>query len=234
MTDHTTTAQQIGELLDQLHTEVTTREQVPRYRKVRRGHGREVAVIDFAVHRTRAPGLLTQLGINDGHGAAVPSRSPGWDDDGALSPMARSGRPEAAEPVNDAWHVADGIRRDLDALTAELHAEGHTGSFIDIALDDEHTGHRIARRLRALVARARIAAAYDAPVVPLRDVCCPECGGQLHVRADASSAVWCTGAWTIEGPALTGEPWPVRVRCGATWPRGSWVKLLEEATREAG
>lgn len=222
-----TPAEEVRALLDELYTEVTTHEQVPRYRRVRRGGGREVAVIDFAVHRTRAPGLLTQLGIHDGHGAAVPSGSPGWDDDGALSPMSRSGSPEAAEPVTDAWHVADEIRRDLDALAAELRAEGHAGTLVDIALGDERTGRRIARRLRSLAARARIAASYDAPVVPLRDVCCPECGGQLRVRADASSAVWCAGEWTVQGPAERGDPWPVRARCGATWPRGSWVKLLE-------
>lgn len=31
-------------------------------------------------------------------------------------------------------------------------------------------------------------------------------------------------------PATVNGPWPMWERCGATWPRGSWVRLLEEAT----
>ncbi|GAA4626670.1 hypothetical protein GCM10023196_035830 [Actinoallomurus vinaceus] len=277
-------AEQITDLLTQLHTEVRTDEKVLRYRRVNRGR-RDAVVPDFVIHRTRRPGLLTQLGTvqaaastvpvevfhwvpdeNDpcqraadedaprvcGHGrwvhvrteqrpvtgvittgAALPGGSPGWDADGALSPMAGGGKPEAAEPIADAWHTGDEIRDELAALGRELHAEGWRApdTLITIALADEDTGRRIAARLRGLVARARIAAGYDAPIVPLRDVYCPLCGGELRVRADASSAVWCAGMLPIQGPAAEGESWPIGwARCAAKWPRGSWVKLLEEAT----
>lgn len=166
-------------------------------------------------------------------GAAVPGGSPGWDDDGALSPLASGGKPDAAEPVTDAWHVADEIRAEFAELGRELHAEGWRppATLVTIALADPATGARIERRLRALVARARIAAGYDAPKVPLRDVYCPLCGGPMMVRADASSAVWCEGRIPLHGPAVEGGPWPIGYeRCGARWPRGYWLRLLEEAT----
>jgi hypothetical protein len=274
-------AEQITELLAELHDRVETREAVLRYREVNRGGGRRAAVADFAIHRTRRPGLLDQLSTiqatadtapvkvlrwerdeddpcqHDGEpklcrhgrwvhdrteqrpvaglvtvGAAVPGGSPGWDADGALSALPSGGSFESEEPIGDAWHVADGIRQGLRDIGKELHDAGWRppDTLVSIALADEDTGKRIAARLRSLVSRARVAAGYDAPAVPLRDVYCPDCGGSMHVRADASSAVWCAGAWVVEGPARDGEAWPVRVRCGATWPRGSWAKLLAEAT----
>jgi hypothetical protein len=216
-------AEQIRELLTQLDDEVRTEESVVRYRPVDRGR-RTVLTPDFVIHRTRMPGLIAQA-----RAAAVPQGSPGWDADGALSPMPSGSSFESREPVTEAFHLPEEYARTLVDLAAELRERGHT-SFIDAALADEQLGYRIVARLRAVVSHARIVLRYDAPVVPLRDVHCPDCGGSMHVRADASSAVWCTGAWVVEGPARDGEAWPVSVRCGATWPRGSWVKLLAEAT----
>jgi hypothetical protein len=216
-------AEQITELLAQLDDEVRTHETVVRYRPVHRGR-RTVLTPDFVIHRTRLPGLMTQARV-----AAVPQGSPGWDADGALSPMPSGGSFESAEPVTEAFHLAEEYARTIADLVEEVTAAGHRG-IIDAALADERLGYRIVARLRAVVSHARIVLHYDAPVVPLRDVYCPECGGSMHVREDASSAVWCAGAWVVEGPARDGEAWPVRVRCGATWPRGSWVKLLAEAT----
>lgn len=175
-------------------------------------------------------------------GASIPSGSPGWDADGALTPLL-GGTPDPGEPVTDAWHTADDIRHELDDLGRELREAGWKppATLVTIALEDKATGEWIVARLRALVGRARVAADYDAPAVPLRDVCCPECGGQLRVRKDASSAVWCVGRRDREGrrvgprflagPALPGEPWPIPV-CDATWPRGAWVSLLAEREAE--
>ncbi|MFB4306956.1 hypothetical protein [Actinomadura sp. GTD37] len=176
-------------------------------------------------------------------GATIPSGSPGWDADGALTPLV-AGSPDPGEPITDAWHAADDIRHELVQLGRELHEEGWRApndTLVSIALDDVATGEWIAARLRALVSRARVAADYDAPAVPLRDVHCRYCGGQLWVRADASSAVWCSGWLPILGPAAADDPdwsadceeWgPVGfARCGRSWPRGSWVALLAEAER---
>ncbi|GAA4059735.1 hypothetical protein [Actinomadura miaoliensis] len=229
-------AEDVARLLDELYYAVETRESIVTHRRVRRGPDRIIAVPDIRPHRTHGPGLLAQLGViaatgDRGHvvaGAAVPHRSPGWDEDGALAPLSNSGRPGSAEPVTEAWHIAREIDQAVDELVEQLRAEGHRGGLVDIALADERVGARIVARLRGLVARARIAADYDAPIVPLRDVCCPDCGGELRVRQDASSAVWCTGSWIVEGPAPRGEPWPVRAFCGARWPRGAWVALLED------
>lgn len=217
-------AEQITELLAELNDEVRTEESVLRYRTVRRGR-RNVAIPDFVIHSTKLPGLMAQA-----RAAAVPSGSPGWDADGALSPMSSSGSFESAEPVTEAFHLPEEAARVWADIVEDARAAGYT-SPIDAALKDEQLGKQIAARLRAVVAHARVVLKYDAPAIRLPDVYCPDCGGEMRVRADASSAVWCAGAWIVEGPARPNESWPVRVRCGATWPRGSWVKLLEEATQ---
>ncbi|WP_242892484.1 hypothetical protein [Actinomadura litoris] len=252
MTTRETPAEEIRELLGQLHGELVTRERVARYRHVRRSQERSTTVLDWSTHVVREPGLLAQLGIvhtTTEHGviipgAAVPSGSPGWDDDGALAPLV-GGSPDPGEPVTEAWHVAYEIRRDLHQLGRDLHADGwdpRVKTLVTIALDDEDTGQWIAGRLRAMVSRARIAASYDAPVVPLRDVHCRYCGGQLRVRADASSAVWCDGWQPLHGPATPDDlDWPADSetwgpigweRCGKRWPRGAWVGLLAATERE--
>lgn len=249
-----TPAEEIRRLLGELHGELITREKVPHYRSVRRAEDRLVAVLDWRTHVVKEPGLLTQLGIVHSTvrvgvivpGAALPSGSPGWDADGALTPLV-SGSADPGEPITDAWHAADDIRHELVNLGRELHADGWRAgedTLVTIALADEATGERIAARLRGLAARARVAADYDAPAVPLRDVHCRYCTGQLWVRADASSAVWCSGWLPVAGPAPGDDPdWPADGeewgplgyrRCGASWPRGSWVALLAEAEQVEG
>lgn len=84
---------------------------------------------------------------------------------------------------------------------------------------------RIYRSACAWHADARVALSYLAPVATLQ-VPCPECGGELKVRADATSDVWCAGAWTVEGPPLEGRSWPVTYPHRATWPRITWIDLL--------
>jgi hypothetical protein len=233
-------AEEIRALLTQLHGHVETREQVTRYRQIRRSSTKIVPVLDLTTHVTREPGLLAQLGVVAATsrpgvvvpGAAVPGGSPGWDADGALSPIVRGGKPDAAEPITDGWHIGDEIRSELRLLGEDLAERGWKpgeDTLVSIALADDRTGRWIAGRLQSMVRRARVAASYDAPIKVLRDVYCPDCGGEMRVRADASSAVWCAGSWTVEGPALSGDRWPLVERCSATWPRGAWVALLQEA-----
>lgn len=240
-----TPAEEIRRLLEELHGEIVTSEKVPQYRRVRRATDRTVAVLDWRTHTVREPGLLTQLGVIHSTarpgivvpGAAVPSGSPGWDADGALTPLL-GGTLDPGEPVTDAWHTGDEIRHELAQLGRELHEQGWRAprdTLISIALGDEQTGEWIAARLRTLTSRARVAASYDAPPKPLQDMHCRYCGGQLWVRADASSAVWCSGWLPIHGPALPDdeEGMPIGwARCGRAWPRGSWVALLAEAERQ--
>lgn len=100
---------------------------------------------------------------------------------------------------------------------------------------------RLVGEARSWASTARLALRYDAPVVVLKDRHCgtpefPGCGGQLKVRADASSDVWCAGipGRVLEGPAAEGEPWPILDRgCGARWTRVTWIDLLDQG-QEAG
>lgn len=230
-----TPAEEITALLAALYDRVETREIVIARRTIQRGQ-RLVPVAEPVPHRTRRPGLVNQLGVIAGPGstgpgrvqigAAVPARSPGWDPDGALSPMTIGGRAEAPEPVTDAWHVSREIDQAVTALTASARVSGY-GSLVEVALADEDLGKQVAAYLRRLVARARIAAGYDVRIVTLRDIVCPECGSDLRVRTDASSAVWCSGN------ALGQDDEDELEECGLTWPRHTWISLLETARQPA-
>lgn len=116
---------------------------------------------------------------------------------------------------------ARGIRGELRHLTWLLGMRHAGGSL----LLDDRWADRLYREVRSWTADIRVTLSYLAPIVALR-VRCPDCGGEMRVREDASSDVWCIGV--LEGPALEGEPWPVR--CGARWPRLTWVQLLDQTT----
>jgi hypothetical protein len=226
--DRKPAAEQIAALLKQLNEEVTTHESVVRYRSVKRGRGRDAMIADIAIHRTRRPGLIDQA-----RAAAVPQGSPGWDEDGALSPMPSGGSFESQEPVTEAFHLPEEYAHTIADLVEEAAAAGYPG-IIDAALADEHLGARFAARLRAIVNHARIVLKYDVPIVPLRDMRCPDCGGIMRVRKDASTPVWCSGLLPVAGPALPDGAWPIGwAQCEAKWPRWQWVKLLAEVTDEA-
>lgn len=174
-------------------------------------------------------------------GAAVPGGSPGWDADGALSPI-RAGTASSRPPTTEAtWLLMDieaSARRlygQLLAATGTPRARSGLGEIlrhlVALALDvDDRAAARAVAAARSWVSAARLITGYDAPVVRLRDIGCPTCGGDLHVRSDASTDVWCTGRQIIHGPALEGEPWPVEHPCGLTYPRATWLDLF--ATNE--
>ena len=192
-----------------------------------------------------------RLGVVTG-GAAVPGGSPGWDRDGALNPLRSMGF-ESATPATSAPELHDDIRRGIDRLRRDLRqAAGRTwggrkapsaalhecvGLLLDV---DDDTARGTVHTVRGWVSTCRIFLGYDAPIVKLRDLVCGQCGGDLHVRADASTAVWCAGhpAVTVFGP---GGPWiewgpvdyPAEPGCGERYPRGSWIRLLEQAAKQA-
>jgi hypothetical protein len=180
------------------------------------------------------PGLVTT-------GAAVPSGSPGWDEDGALSPI-RSAGYRSAPPTTGALDLLTEIESGVAALRIRLRAAAGRSrgprrtttnslrEIVGLALEvDDGLAVDTHRQIREWVNTARVLLCYDAPIVVLRDVYCPDCGGRLHVRADASSAVWCAGG-PVQGPARDGAPWPVLYGpCGMKWPQGAWIKLLEQA-----
>jgi hypothetical protein len=94
---------------------------------------------------------------------------------------------------------------------------------------DDAWAARALRRAKSWASTARLALAYDAPVMEIGGSQCPFCEGRLLVRGDASSDVWCAGrpGRSVEGPALVDDPWPVPDRgCGTRWPRHGWLALL--------
>lgn len=123
------------------------------------------------------------------------------------------GRGHASEPA--------AMLRELLDLALRATGEGW--------LVDDRMVRQITAAARSWAASARLALRYDAPVATLRSTHCPTCGGQLRVRSDASSNVWCAGVKgrVMEGPALEGDRWPLPDRgCGAKWPRLAWLDLL--------
>ncbi|GLY81856.1 hypothetical protein [Actinoallomurus iriomotensis] len=280
-----TPAEALARLVGELVDTVQTTAEVTRYRRVRRGPDRTIAVIDLTTHRTRAPGIIDQLhaiqaaaktvavdryrwvrndddpcpsGTVCAHGRwvylrterrpaapygivtigdAIPQGSPGWDADGALSPMpsgksfeSRSPATAALELLLDIRAGVTELREQLGATTPQPSTKRGLRELVGLVLAvHEDDAHRVAGRVRSWVSTAKILLGYEAPIVALRDMYCRYCGGQLMVRADASSAVWCDGYVPIHGPAREGGTWPIDwVRCGASWPRGSWVALLDE------
>jgi hypothetical protein len=172
-------------------------------------------------------------------GAAVPQGSPGWDDDGALQPS-RGGGARSRPPATEALELLDAIDAGARRLCVELRsaARQQPGRRVDtaaalrelvglVSLVDEATARSALARVRSWVLAARVLLRYDAPIVALRDVVCRACGGELRVRADASSDVWCAAHISVEGPAYEGEPWPVTYPCGQRYPRWQWIELLE-------
>jgi len=185
----------------------------------------------IVLHRTKELGLLVQL-----KASVRPSGSAGWDADGALSISTGRG-PESRPPVNvaamdlladvtagsHAWRERLGGkgRRPLVGELRALTGLAHTASTHDVKqLHDD---------VQSWVRSARVALSYDVPAVDLQGFVCNQCGGGLRVLADASSDVWCAGGVVLEGPLLPGRRGPLRTEgCGATWPRGQWVLLLEQ------
>lgn len=183
-------------------------------------------------------------------GAAIPGGSPGWDRDGALNPLRSLGF-ESVSPATSAVELYDDIRRGIDRLRRNLRAAaGRTWGgrkapsqalreCVGLVLDvDDDTAQDAVRLVRSWVSTCRIHLGYDAPIVRLKDLVCGSCGGDLHVRADASTAVWCAGhpAAHVHGPGLPGTEWgpveyPAEPGCGERYPRGSWIRLLEQAAK---
>ncbi|MCP9947239.1 hypothetical protein [Actinomadura madurae] len=75
----TSPAEELAQLVTELCDEVTTDEQVTRYKDVNRGGGRTVKVVDpDARHRTRDVGLLDQLHAIKAARATVPVKIYQW------------------------------------------------------------------------------------------------------------------------------------------------------------
>lgn len=182
-------------------------------------------------------------------GAMVPGGSAGWDADGALAP-GRRGAAESRPPTTDALdlllHIHTAARALYRRMLAAAAAAGRARDarprrgldailrhLVSLAaVVDDHDAERAASAVRSWVTSARTLIGYEAPIVQLRDICCPDCGGRLAVRADGTTPVWCTSLVPIAGPALPGDTWPIIAPCPTKYPRASWLDLFEPGGTE--
>lgn len=187
-----------------------------------------------ATHRVAAPGLLRQLV------AALP---PGSAVNGGVRVRPTSKAPSAAR-IADLLRV---ISRESSRMRAGMRQEaqrvGRSGTPRTLSNDlleirslafacSDETVAEAAQKARCWVSKARVALTWDAPVVTLTEASCPYCGGELRVRADASSDVWCAGVPAGQGRER--QP-PCRDESGErrTWPRSTWIMLLERLASSA-
>lgn len=214
-----------------------------------RGVGRRRAVAKpeptfITVHEDDGPRLVhvpTTVDASALVGVEAPLRSPSYDTTAASTPGpvhvleayvdVVAGIATCRAQMRAAAGKSAGPRQSARASLREIRnllAEVSGGQPV---LDDTWAD-RALRRAKSWAATARLALAYDAPIVEITGTCCPDCDGRLLVRRDASSSVWCAGLpgriWV--GPAADGEAWPMVDRgCGTTWRRHEWPSLLDQA-----
>lgn len=198
----------------------------------------------FVDHPLQHAGLLSDL-----EDAMLPAQLPVDEPGRSSTPASRPPvRHEALELVADITAGAAKLRREL--LGSKGRQRGDTSTtaadlreivgLIDQA--DPVTQKRVLGEVRSWVYAARVIVSHDAPVLTLRDTCCPYCGGDLRVRSDASSDVWCSGlarvSWCtvadhIEHKRL--EPTDCADESGRRrlWPRSSWLMLLDRMEANA-
>lgn len=181
---------------------------------------------------TSSPGLLDQLAERAGtrgtlDAAEVPAmeQGPGRSRPGSRPPAAAHwletliDLESAIAGARARWRVTAGRtigeRVDTRAALRDI-----VGLCLDGAgLTTQEVG-QVVTEARSWCTTARVALTFDVPVVDLPDVRCPDCGGgPLRVRRDASSDVWCS--------AIVAEEDGHARRCGAVWPRATWLLILD-------
>lgn len=180
-------------------------------------------------------------------GATVPSGSPGWDADGALSPM-RGGGWESSEPTTQALELEDRIASEVAGVhvfVAHAAGVGSTRRTVGgrlrelvalVALVDDDTGRWAVGRVRSWVSAARVLLTYEARTIELARWHCPECFGRVRTRVDGDTQVWCAGLGAVYGPPVSEDaPFPVLAGpCGARWGKGEWVDFMQRQTPRGG
>ncbi|WP_327047273.1 hypothetical protein OG320_05110 [Microbispora sp. NBC_01189] len=177
-------------------------------------------------------------------GATIPSGSPGWDADGALSPMRGGGSFESEAPVTAALELEDAIASQIAHVHAHLiQATGQTSTRRTIGGRLRELVHLVALledadevdlatwavgRARSWVSSCRTLLGYDARIIELARWHCPDCSGRLRTRADDESLVWCAGIGIVHGPRHhPDDPMPVTYPgCGNRWGKLQWVDLM--------
>lgn len=184
------------------------------------------------IYRTRHAGLLGQLVESLVPGATM--HEPGGGKPGSRTPSADAAS-SALFDIAHGWTVNRGRDRKpgVRSLRLRLRAEAGQSKLVAVGkptivaslqeiralahvVGEEHV-QEAAQATRSFVQRARVALAYDAPIVALRDVSCPECGGELRVASDVSTDVWCANRECRDEDGR-----------GRSWPRRNWVFLLEQ------
>jgi hypothetical protein len=181
---------------------------------------------------TSSPGLLDQLAERAGtrgtlDAAEVPAaeQGPGRSRPGSRPPTAAHwletliDLESAVAGARARWRVTAGrgMGTRVDTRTALRDLVGLCLDGSGLTVDE--VGQVLAEA-RSWCTTARVALTFDVPMVDLPDVSCPDCGGgPLRVRRDASSDVWCSAIVVEDGGHMR--------RCGAVWPRATWMSILD-------
>lgn len=190
---------------------------------------------EAGTYRTTHRGLLSQLvealvpasTTNTGIGGKPGSRTPSSDAaSSALFDIAHGwnvprGRGQAPDRKVGVRSLRTRLRAEAGQTKPPASRPSIVASLQEIralahALGESHA-LEAAEAARSYVQRARAALCYDAPIVGLQDVTCPECGGELRVAEDASTDVWCSNRECLDEEGR-----------GRSWPRRNWVFLLEQ------
>lgn len=191
-------------------------------------------------HITRAPGLLVQLAVLTGQ-LPAPETGPGGGgtSDGAAPPGAQPAETLAVINTNIARTYMQartdaGMPPKPTTTAGALH--GLVGLLSARRSDGEHAltddqAARIVQALRHWARTGRIELGWQSPTIAIPGTQCPDCLhiGTLRAPADASGDVRCTS--NPVGPNRPGDPYPRR--CGAVWPRHTWLQILDRMTAEA-
>jgi hypothetical protein len=209
-----------------------------------------------------APGLVPQLIVLTGQRTAVskpaplgypsslgyhnyaPANSlleasplPAREYDTASSNRPTSRPPTRLDPLSLLDRISTGARHLRQAMGSHARRDvcGDLRQLVALSADAPVPLNRQAlRAVRSWHAQTRVVLGYDAAVTSLPQAQCPDCGGELCVRSDVSSDVWCAGTKVVFCRVRDRSTHTYRrPGCGARWPRTGWAQMLAAATAAA-
>jgi hypothetical protein len=233
----TSPAVELALLIDELLRDIHTRE---RYVEERPNRPRKTKV-----HDLHHGALLTQLRTAvQSHGSSGAADGTGTRTGPASRPPLRH---DALELLTEITTGAADLRQQLRHASGKgAGARGTTvadlRALVGLLGNNADLDREVLHQVRSWVSASRVLLTHDSPIVTLRDSCCPYCGADLRARADGTSDVWCSQQVTVRWCEVESriqrhrlEPTECTDENGHrhTWPRTSWLMLLDRMEQPA-